>query len=164
MDLWLFNRTHTELQCAPLGKNKLGSMVKDMCSESGIELKTNHSLRATGASAMFHNQVPEKIIQDTTGHRSLDALRKYEKTSIQQHQAVSRVLMSGEMVPYGDQPGHTSSTDQASNPAVSGIHTLFGNVTNSTISNITVNINTPTPTPPAVDLFDQQLLSLDLDL
>ncbi len=27
----------------PVGKNKLGSMVKDMCAEAGIEKKMNHS-------------------------------------------------------------------------------------------------------------------------
>ena len=80
-------------ECIPVGKNKLSSMVKDMCVESGIEIKTNHSLRATGASALFQSKVPEKIIQSTTGHHSLDALRMYEKTSIEQHQAVSTVLM-----------------------------------------------------------------------
>ena len=40
-----------------------------MCS-AGLEKKTNHSLRATGTSAMFHAGVPEKIIRDVTGHRS----------------------------------------------------------------------------------------------
>ena len=40
-----------------------------MCS-AGLEKKTNHSLRATGTSAMFHAGVPEKKIRDVTGHRS----------------------------------------------------------------------------------------------
>ena len=79
----------------PVGKNKLGTMIKDVCKDAGIEEKTNHSLRATGASAMFQANVPEKIIQNTTGHRSLEALRKYQHTSMEQHQAVSRLLMSG---------------------------------------------------------------------
>ena len=34
---------------APVRKNKLASMVKDMCVEAGIAVKTNHSLWATGA-------------------------------------------------------------------------------------------------------------------
>ena len=60
-----------------MGKNKLGNMVKEMCLES----KTKNSLRATGATSMFRSNVPEKIIQNVTGNRSLEALRKYEKTS-----------------------------------------------------------------------------------
>ena len=35
---------------------------------------TNHSLRASGASTLFQSEVPEKIIQQITGHRSLNAL------------------------------------------------------------------------------------------
>ena len=38
---------------APVGKNSLSVMVKEMCAEAGIDGKTNHSLRATGASTMF---------------------------------------------------------------------------------------------------------------
>ena len=41
---------------------------------------------------MFSNNVPEKIIQNTTGHRTLESFRMYEKTSLQQHQAVSKIL------------------------------------------------------------------------
>ena len=71
----------------------LASMLKDMCCEAKIGgHKTNHSLRATGASELFEAGVPEKIIKERTGHRSLEALRLYERTTSNQHQAVSKVL------------------------------------------------------------------------
>ena len=54
--------------------------------------KTNHSLRATSATQMYNSSVPEKIIQERTGHRSLEALRMYERINQQQHQVVSNVL------------------------------------------------------------------------
>ena len=38
-------------------------------------MKTNHSLRATAASELFCANVPEKLIQERTGHKSLQALR-----------------------------------------------------------------------------------------
>ena len=41
---------------------------------------------------MYDSGVPKKMIQERTGHRSLEALRMYERTSEQQHQAVSAVL------------------------------------------------------------------------
>ena len=66
---------------AAVGKNTLSVMVKEMSAEAGIGGKTNHSLRATGASAMFRASVPEKIIQKTTGHRSIEALRSHERVS-----------------------------------------------------------------------------------
>ena len=59
-----------------------------------MERKSNHSLRATGATEMFAANVPEKLVQSRTGHRSLDALRLYERPSHEQHQAVSNVLTS----------------------------------------------------------------------
>ena len=77
----------------PIGKNKLTSMVRTMCSLAGIQgNKTNHSLRSFGVSSMFEQQIPEKIIQERSGHRSLDALRVYEKTTNQQKIAASRVM------------------------------------------------------------------------
>ena len=44
------------------------------CLRAGIEgKKTNHSLQATGASKLFYANVPEKMIQERTGHRSVVA-------------------------------------------------------------------------------------------
>ena len=50
----------------------------------GQERQTNHLLRVTGATALYTGDVPEREIQQRTGHRSLEALRKYERTSEQQ--------------------------------------------------------------------------------
>ena len=53
-----------------------------MCEDAGItERKTNHSLRATGTTALFSAVVPEKTIRNITGHRS-NALKLYERTSL----------------------------------------------------------------------------------
>ena len=41
-------------------------MVKEMCVDAGIAPRTNHSLRASGASSMFRANVPKKIIQKIT--------------------------------------------------------------------------------------------------
>ncbi len=59
-----------------------------MCEQADIQgRKTNHSLRATGAILSCMRVVfPKKIIQERTGHRSLEALRVYE------HKAVSSLL------------------------------------------------------------------------
>ena len=75
----------------PLGKHTLHSKLKNMCA--GIKgHKTNHSLRATAATEMFRHGAPEKLIQERTGHRSLDALRSYERLDEVQHKAVSSIL------------------------------------------------------------------------
>ena len=62
----------------PLGKHTLHSKSKNVCAEAGIGgHKTNHSLRATAATEKFRQGAPEKLIQERTGHPSLEALRSY---------------------------------------------------------------------------------------
>ena len=61
-----------------------------MCINAGIEgQKSNHSPCATGASELFEAGEPEKIIKERTGHRSLEALRVYDRTTMDQQEAVS---------------------------------------------------------------------------
>jgi len=53
----------------PRSKHFLSMMVKNMCKDAKIDGDfTNHSLRATGATELFQHEVPEKVIQDITGH------------------------------------------------------------------------------------------------
>ena len=41
----------------PVGRNELEKMVKNMCADAGVKgNKTNHSLRATGASSLFQSK------------------------------------------------------------------------------------------------------------
>ena len=78
------------------GKLVLGNMVKNMVKESGLGCtnKTNHSLRATGATRMFEANVPEKLVKERTGRHSSKSLEVYQKTSAAQEKAVTRVLNS----------------------------------------------------------------------
>ena len=77
----------------PVGRDSLQNKLKNMCKEAGIEGNiTNHSLRATSATQMYDKGVPEKIIQERTGHCSLEALWTYERTNEHQYQAVSAIL------------------------------------------------------------------------
>ena len=74
---------------------------RKVCEEAGLsERKTNHSLRVTGATSLYSGGVPEREIQQRTGHCSLEALRKYERTAEEQHQAISNMLCSPDELPY----------------------------------------------------------------
>ena len=67
----------------PVGRDTLRKRTQIMCQEARVDgKKTNHSLRATGATQLYHSGVPEKLIQEKTGHRSLEALRVYEHTKL----------------------------------------------------------------------------------
>ena len=78
-----------------IGKNILGKMVKGICVDANIPgRKTNHSLRAMGVSDLFQASVPEKIIQERSGHLSMDGLRQYQRTTTEQEEDISKVLAS----------------------------------------------------------------------
>ena len=92
----VFNSSKPWYTAKPIGKNTLASMVKEICAHGNIAgRKTNHSLRATGVSDLFHAGVPHKIIQERSGHLSMDGLRQYERTTTEQEESVSKVLGSG---------------------------------------------------------------------
>ncbi len=77
----------------PLGHNSLDSMVKEMCKRAGITgYKTNHSLRATTATRLFQAGVDEQLIMERTGHRSLDRVRNYKRTSQEQRETLSDIM------------------------------------------------------------------------
>ena len=87
--------------------NFLQKMVRGMCSDGGVAgRKTNHSLRATAAMQMYEAGVPEKMIQERTGHRSVTALREYQRTLMTQTMAVAKVLSASEKHSYSTTLGH----------------------------------------------------------
>lgn len=85
----------------PLSFRKLQSLVKKMCEDADVQGNfTNHSLRATGATLLFDAGVPELIVQKRTGHRSLDALRTYERITPKQEMAVAQILSNPDTGSY----------------------------------------------------------------
>ena len=80
------------VECRRVDGKLLSKYVELMCEDAGLEKRSNHSLRATGASALFTAGVPEKIIKGITGHRSSKALEVYERPTQSQLQAVSSVM------------------------------------------------------------------------
>ena len=80
----------------PVGHNFLRDMVKNIMSLAGFEGHyTNHSLRATTATRLFHDDVPEQLIRAQTGHRS-NAIFAYKRPSNEQIRNVSTVLQGKE--------------------------------------------------------------------
>lgn len=75
-----------------MGVNPLRSMMSNTLEPSGLSVNSNHSLRATFASRMFASGVPEKIVAEFTGYKSIKSLRQYEKTTDSQLQAVGNSI------------------------------------------------------------------------
>ena len=105
----------------PVGRNTLSKMLQNMCDEGGVQgKKTNHSLRAYAATELFQAGVSEKVIQNRSGHRSLEGLRKNEHISEQQKRNACGVL-----APYAEKE-QTSMED--STPSTSQLSPMQQNV------------------------------------
>ena len=78
----------------PIGKNKLGQIIPDMCKEAGIPgRKTGHSGKVTCATTLYHQNFSDQQIKERTGHRSLEALHKYKRTCSDQDYEMSMALL-----------------------------------------------------------------------
>ena len=81
----------------PVGVNPLKGMMVKISGLAGLTgAYTNHSLRATSASHMFAAGVPEKIVAEFTGHKSVKALRQYERTTAPQLRAAGLAITTAE--------------------------------------------------------------------
>ena len=79
-----------------VGHNTLGNTVKRLCRDAGITgNKTNHCLRATTATRGLDVGVPEKMLMERTGHRSVDSLLRYQRPSEEQKAMLSHALDDG---------------------------------------------------------------------
>ena len=79
-----------------VGINKLKTFMPDIAAEPGLGVHyTNHSLRATAVMRMYNRGVPEKLIAEKSGHKSLKALRVYECTSKVQEKSPGQCIQFG---------------------------------------------------------------------
>ena len=79
----------------PVGINTLQTMLLKMSDQAGTSVcYTNQSLRATSTSRIFASDIPEKVIQESTGHHSLAGLCPYERTTKDQEHTAAKVLGS----------------------------------------------------------------------
>ena len=155
-----------------IGKNTLEHKLSRMCALAGIEGRiTNHSLQATSATQMYEMGVPEKVIQERTGHRSIEALRVYERTNTHQQEAASNILPGLPVRSYVEQmhvARHHSQTTSLSlgTPPPSctfqGLPISFGNLYGCTI-NIHNSSTNPQPTTPSLNITEAELDELVTD-
>ena len=136
-----------------VGVNMLKTVLPLLSKESGIEVRyTNHSLRATAITRMFNSGVEEKIIAETSGHRSTKALRMYEHTSHLQMKQVTCVINQSKLsveqheCDHGKNPGEDNTdvkmNDQSAAQSTSATQSSVGTHPNfsGTFSNCTINV------------------------
>ena len=75
------------------GRETLANVVKKVMGKAGFDGHfTNHSLRRNCVTNLYDNGVPEQVIQETTGHRSVEGVRAYKRTSSAMKRKISAIL------------------------------------------------------------------------
>ena len=144
-----------------VGINTLKSFLPQLSMEAGCDVKyTNHSLRATSTTRMFSGGVPEKLIAEKTGHRSLQALRSYERTPSYMEKAIDSVIAdptagyscsSESQLPDSEtvnkystrqaNPDKPPTVDAVKPPIVDPVPKPAEHVFSGTLNNCTINIS-----------------------
>ena len=70
------------------------------------------SLRATATSRLYHCGVDEQLIMERTGHRSLEGVRSYKRTSNTQRENLSSILNQEKPHNHSTTPHESSSCTQ----------------------------------------------------
>ena len=90
-----------------VGRHTLQTYVKLIAKKGGLQGNfTSHSLKASLATQLYSERVDEQLIQERTGHRSVEALRKYKRTSAELQVGVSELLQGGAEAPATKRPSH----------------------------------------------------------
>ena len=90
-----------------VGRHTLQTYVK-LIAKKG-ELQGNfisHSLKACLATQLYSERVDEQLVQERTGHRSVEALRKNKRTSAELQVGVLKLLQGGAEAPATKRPSH----------------------------------------------------------
>ena len=102
------SRTPTEtcwFSRRPLGYHPLSTTVARICKAAGIEgYKTNHSLRATSTTRLYQSGADEQLVMERSGHRSVEGVRNYKRTSDEQRRALSDILNRAPKTPRTTDP------------------------------------------------------------
>ena len=129
-----------------VGINSIKQFLPRICDACGLGRKyTNHSLRATAITRMFEGKIPEKVIADKSGHKSIQGLRCYERISVKQDQAagelingINKPVIENELKSDSDTTAHSSKENgcKGSTSATAGHAQTF----TGTLNNCTINI------------------------
>lgn len=115
-----------------LGKNTINTIAKTMGKDAGIEKRlTNHSARRTVIQQLRENDVHPLDIIQLTGHKNIEGLKPYDKTSDKKKNEIQNMISS--KINSATSNDVNQRDDQSSSISV---------LTNSSINSVS-NINQP---------------------
>lgn len=136
--VWYYN--------SPMGRNKLGGIMKDICQQVGITDNTrklsNHSIRKTQIRILKKNGVPDSDIALMTGHENINSINEYNELDDERFEEYSNQLSLAENTTTTkavvQEPQGSNSKRGSSLAAQSSLPQMF---CGATISGGTININ-----------------------
>ena len=81
-------------KAAPMGINKLNSLMKTMAQKGGLHAEnlTNHSARKRMIQKLNDQEVPPTHIMQVSGHKNVQSLNNYSSLSEKQQRDISNIL------------------------------------------------------------------------
>ena len=100
----------------PIGHNKLADTVPRLMRDAGISgYFINHSLRATATTRMYDAQLDEASIMQRTGHRSVQGVRTYKRTTEKLAELTSTILNQNDKKVKMEKPSTIDTNEQKEN-------------------------------------------------
>lgn len=90
----LANSSKPWLKAAPMGSNKLSSLMKTMAEKAGLNAEnlTNHSARKRMIQKLNDQDVPSTHIMQISGHKNVQSINNYSSLSEKQQRNISNIL------------------------------------------------------------------------
>ena len=96
----------------PIGKNKLGNLMKTMAKTLPNNSKnlTNHSARKYLVQTLIDHDIPATDIVQISGHKNVQSVLNYSHMSEKSHKRLSSLIHTEDTTPVKRQKTHTKST------------------------------------------------------
>ena len=88
------NSSNPWFKAAPMGSNKLNSLMKTMAEKAGLNAEnlTNHSARKRMIQKLNDHEVPPTHIMQISGHKNVQSLNNYSSLSEKQQRDISNIM------------------------------------------------------------------------
>lgn len=124
---------------APVGKNKLAAMMKEMAAKAGLNVEgqggriRNHTMRKSLVKTLKKNNIPDTDIALITGHKNIQSINDYNTLDYDELETVSHTL-SGYKSKQNVQIDESSHNAMATMSNKRGPSVYFGTVLGGTFN------------------------------
>ncbi|XP_072022963.1 uncharacterized protein [Amphiura filiformis] len=133
---------------APLGKNKIGSKMKDISLRAGTARSyTNHCLRATSVSSLQNAGFKDRDIMTVCGHHSETSIKHYARTTEDtKHKMSEAIAATMSIGPPAEEPSSSKPT-QSNSQEIAELEQIMRDISNNPdVMTVPVNITSSSTT------------------